>query len=53
MALPEKYREAVVLCCIEGYTMPEAAQLLHIGVSAVSMRLHRARSILKNQLGRN
>ena len=31
----------------------EAAQLLHIGVSAVSMRLHRARKMLREQLGRD
>jgi len=50
MDLPEKYRIVVVLHYFEGYTFREIAQLLHIGASAVSMRLHRAKGILKEQL---
>ena len=52
MDLPEKYRLAVTLHCFEGYTFQEIARLLHIGPSAVSMRFHRAKTILKQQLGR-
>ena len=52
MDLPEKYRLAVTLHCFEGYTFQEIARLLHIGPSAVSMRVHRAKTILKQQLGR-
>ncbi len=51
--LPEKYRAVVVLHCIEGYSFREISEFLHIGISAVSMRLHRAKSILKKQFGRN
>ena len=51
--LPEKYRIVVILHCFEGYSFREIAEFLHIGISAVSMRLHRAKSILKKQLGRN
>ena len=53
MELPEKYRIVVILHCFEGYSFREIAEFLHIGISAVSMRLHRAKSILKKQLGRN
>lgn len=53
MALPEKYRIVVSLHCFEGYSFREIAELLRIGVSTVSMRLHRAKSILKNQIGRD
>lgn len=51
--LPEKYRAVVILHCIEGYSFREISEFLHIGISAVSMRLHRAKSILKKQFGRN
>lgn len=53
MGLPEKYRIVVSLHYFEGYSFREIAELLHIGTSAVSMRLHRAKSILKNQIGRD
>ena len=53
MELPEKYRAVVSLHCFEGYSLREISQLLHVGISAVSMRLYRAKSILKNQIGRD
>ncbi len=53
LALPEKYRLVVVLHCLEGYSFSEIAGFLHITPSAVSMRLHRARKILHEQLGRD
>lgn len=46
MSLPPKYRAAVYLHYYEGYTLAETARLLHTGLSAVSMRLHRARKLL-------
>ena len=52
MDLPEKYRSVVTLHYLEGYSFREIAQILHIGLSAVSMRLFRAKGILKQQLGR-
>ena len=51
MELPEKYRLVVCLHYFEGYSFREIAQFLHIGISAVSMRLHRAKNILKNKIG--
>ena len=53
MELPEKYRVVVSLHCLEGYSCREISEILHIGVSAVSMRLHRAKLILKEQIGRD
>ena len=53
MELPEKYRLVVVLHCLEGYSFSEIAGFLHITASAVSMRLHRARKMLDEQLGRD
>ena len=53
MELPEKYRIVVILHCLEGYSFREISAFLHIGVSAVSMRLHRAKAILKEQIGRD
>ena len=53
MGLPEKYRIVVILHCLEGYSFREISAFLHIGVSAVSMRLHRAKAILKEQIGRD
>ena len=53
MELPEKYRIVISLHYFEGYSLREISQLLHIGISAVSMRLYRAKNILKNQIGRD
>lgn len=52
MELPEKYRSVVILHHFEGYSFREIAQFLHIGISTVSMRLYRAKGILKKQIGR-
>jgi len=42
-ALDPKYREVLVLRDVEGFTAPEVAEVLGIGVDAVKSRLHRAR----------
>ena len=39
MELPEKYRAVVSLHYFEGYLFQEISAFLHIGTSAVSMRL--------------
>jgi len=53
MELPEKYRVVVMLHYFEGYSFREISKFLHIGISAVSMRLHRAKGILKKLFGRD
>lgn len=50
MELPDKYRIVIHLHYYEGYSFSEIAAFLNISVSAVSMRMHRARNILKNKL---
>lgn len=46
-SLPEKYRAAIVLHYLEGYSVEETARQLRITVSAVKMRLVRGREQLK------
>jgi RNA polymerase sigma factor (sigma-70 family) len=50
--LPDKYREAVVLCYLEGHTYEEAARRLHRPVGTVKVRLSRARGLLRGRLSR-
>lgn len=50
MALPTKYRVVVHLHYYEGYTFAEIGQMLHIKPSAVSMRIHWARNLLRSNL---
>ena len=49
-ALPNKYRMVVHLHYYEGYTCDEISSMLNITPSAVSMRLHRARNLLRSAL---
>lgn len=49
-ALPKKYRLVVHLHYYEGYTHDEIGSMLDITPSAVSMRLHRARNMLRSIL---
>ncbi|MFI3230393.1 MAG: RNA polymerase sigma factor [bacterium] len=51
IGLSTKYRIAVYLHYYDGYTFSEIAKFLNISPSAVSMRIHRARKILKKELG--
>jgi RNA polymerase sigma-70 factor (ECF subfamily) len=50
-ALPEGYREAVILCGIESRTYEEAAAILDCAVGTVRSRLHRAKALLGQALG--
>jgi RNA polymerase sigma factor (sigma-70 family) len=49
-ALPEKYRLALLLCCVQGVTRDEAAEQLRTTVGAIRGQLERGRSLLEKRL---
>jgi RNA polymerase sigma factor (sigma-70 family) len=51
-ALPARYREAIVLCDLQGHTREEAARRLDVPVGTVGTWLSRGRSRLKERLQR-
>jgi RNA polymerase sigma factor (sigma-70 family) len=50
--LPAKYRAPIVLCYLQGKSNEEAARLLQCEISAVCVRLFRARDMLRSRLAR-
>lgn len=50
LALPPKYKTAVILHYYNDYSVSEIAKILKISKSAVKMRLKRSRELLKIQL---
>jgi RNA polymerase sigma factor (sigma-70 family) len=50
--LPARYREPVVLCCLEGLARDEAARRLGWSLNALRGRLERGRALLRKQLQR-
>jgi RNA polymerase sigma-70 factor (ECF subfamily) len=50
LALPERYREVVVLCDLEEMSYVEAAEILDCAVGTVRSRLHRGRALLIEKL---
>jgi RNA polymerase sigma-70 factor (ECF subfamily) len=50
LLLPEKYREALVLCDLEELSYAEAAEVLGCAVGTVRSRLHRGRALLLEKL---
>jgi RNA polymerase sigma-70 factor (ECF subfamily) len=51
-ALPPRYREAVVLCDLQGKSYEEAAAIQNCAIGTVRSRLHRARNLLARKLQR-
>lgn len=49
-SLPEKYRIVIILSEIEGLKNKEIAEVLGISLETAKIRLHRAKSHLKNEL---
>ncbi|MFO0930743.1 MAG: sigma-70 family RNA polymerase sigma factor [Gemmataceae bacterium] len=50
--LPERYRQAFVLCCLDGQTAEQAAGQLGVPAGTVLSRLSRARQRLRDRLTR-
>ncbi|HEV7475636.1 MAG TPA: RNA polymerase sigma factor [Pyrinomonadaceae bacterium] len=50
LALPERYREVVVLCDLQELSYAEAAEVLGCAVGTVRSRLHRGRAMLIEKL---
>ncbi len=48
--LPEDFRDAVVLCDVQGFKYAEIASILDIPIGTVRSRIHRGRIILRNLL---
>jgi len=48
--LPEDFRTVVILCDIEGLTYEEIAEFLAVPLGTVRSRLHRGRSLLREEL---
>jgi RNA polymerase sigma factor (sigma-70 family) len=48
--LPERYRAALVLCCLEGKTLVQAARILGRPVATVGTQLARGRKLLRARL---
>ena len=46
--LPNKYKDTIVLHCLNGFTLQETAEILHISLSAAKMRLARGREMLQD-----
>ncbi|HET7294075.1 MAG TPA: RNA polymerase sigma factor [Vicinamibacteria bacterium] len=51
LALPEHYREALVLCGLQGVSYEDAAEALGCAVGTVRSRLSRGRELLAARLG--
>jgi len=49
--LPPAYRMVLVLRDVEGHSNPEIAELLNLSLTAVKIRVHRARLFVRKQLG--
>lgn len=50
LSLPERYREAVVLCDLEEMSYVETAEVLGCAIGTVRSRLHRGRAMLLEKL---
>jgi RNA polymerase sigma-70 factor (ECF subfamily) len=48
--LPVKFREAVVLCCIESLSYEDAAKVMNCSPGTVGSRVHRGKALLRRAL---
>jgi len=50
LELPEEFREAVVLCELQGMSYEEAAAIAECPIGTIRSRLHRGRALLMTKL---
>jgi RNA polymerase sigma-70 factor (ECF subfamily) len=51
--LPVKFREAIVLCCIEGLSYDDAAKVMSCSTGTVGSRVNRGKALLRRALTSN
>ena len=51
LELPEKYRLPLLLFAVEGYSVRETADILHLNESTVRTRIARAREMIRKETG--
>ena len=51
LKLPEKYRLPLMLFAVEGYSVRETAEILHLNESTVRTRIARARDLIRKETG--
>lgn len=51
LALPEKYRLPLLLFAVQGYSVHETAEILHLNESTVRTRIARAREMIRKETG--
>jgi RNA polymerase sigma-70 factor, ECF subfamily len=52
LSLPPRYREVIILCDLHSRSYVEAASIMRCAVGTVCSRLHRARVLLRQKLGK-
>jgi RNA polymerase sigma factor (sigma-70 family) len=50
--LPARYREPIVLCCLEGFPRDDAARRLGVAVGTLNVQLDRGRDLLRSALAK-
>ena len=51
LRLPEKYRLPLMLFAVQGYSVHETAEILHLNESTVRTRIARARAMIRKETG--
>lgn len=49
-AMPKEFREAVLLCDVEGFTYAEVGDVLGYGIGTIRSRIHRGRMMIRNSI---
>ena len=52
LSLPRRYREVIVLCDLQDVSYSDASTALGCAIGTVRSRLHRARHLLTQKMGR-